>query len=50
MSRQKLLLIAALAVLVVLFFVFDLGRFLSLDYIKQRQGDFAALTPNGRWW
>ncbi len=43
MSRQKLLLIAAFVALVVLFFVFDLGRFLSLDYIKQRQSDFAAL-------
>ena len=43
MSRKKLLLIAAFVALVVLFFVFDLGRFLSLDYIKQRQSDFAAL-------
>ena len=43
MSRKKLLLILALLVLVALFFVFDLGRFLSLDYVKQRQADFAAL-------
>ena len=43
MSRKKLLLIAAIAALVVLFFVFDLGRFLSLDYIKQQQSNFAAL-------
>ncbi|WP_280151087.1 bifunctional TVP38/TMEM64 family protein/FAD-dependent oxidoreductase [Piscinibacter sp. XHJ-5] len=43
MSRKKLLLIAALLALVAAFFVFDLGRFLSLDYIKQRQADFAAL-------
>ena len=43
MSRKKLLLIAAFVALVVLFFVFDLGRFLGLDYIKQRQSDFAAL-------
>ena len=43
MSRKKLLLIAAVVALVVLFFGFDLGRFLSLDYIKQQQGAFAAL-------
>jgi pyruvate/2-oxoglutarate dehydrogenase complex dihydrolipoamide dehydrogenase (E3) component/uncharacterized membrane protein YdjX (TVP38/TMEM64 family) len=43
MSRKKLLLIAAVVALVLLFFVFDLGRFLSLDYIKQQQGAFAAL-------
>jgi pyruvate/2-oxoglutarate dehydrogenase complex dihydrolipoamide dehydrogenase (E3) component/uncharacterized membrane protein YdjX (TVP38/TMEM64 family) len=43
MSRKKLLLIATLALLVVLFFVFDLGRFLSLDFIKQRQAEFSAL-------
>ncbi len=43
MSRQKLLLIGALIVLVGAYFYFDLGRFLSLDYVKQRQADFAAL-------
>ena len=25
------------------FFAFDLGRFLSLDYLKARQAEFAAL-------
>ena len=43
MSRQKLLLVVALAVLVGLFFAFDLGRFLSLEYLKSRQLEFAAL-------
>ncbi len=43
MSRKKLLLIAALLVLITLFFGFDLGRFLSLDSIKSRQLEFAAL-------
>ncbi len=43
MSRRKLLLMIGFAALVIGFFVFDLGRFLSLDYIKQRQADFAAL-------
>src|SRR6185295_8679159 len=43
MPRRKLLLIVVLLALVTAFFVFDLGRFFSLDYIKQRQADFAAL-------
>jgi pyruvate/2-oxoglutarate dehydrogenase complex dihydrolipoamide dehydrogenase (E3) component/uncharacterized membrane protein YdjX (TVP38/TMEM64 family) len=43
MSRKKLLLIVAVLALVAAYFVFDLGRFLSLDYVKQRQADFAAL-------
>ena len=43
MSRRKLLLIGALIVLVGAFFYLDLGRFLSLDAIKQRQAGFEAL-------
>ena len=43
MSRQKLLLIGAFIILIGAFFYFDLGRFLSLDSIKQRQAGFAAL-------
>ena len=43
MSRSKLLLVAVLAALVAAFFAFDLGRFLSLAYVKQSQGDLAAL-------
>jgi pyruvate/2-oxoglutarate dehydrogenase complex dihydrolipoamide dehydrogenase (E3) component/uncharacterized membrane protein YdjX (TVP38/TMEM64 family) len=43
MNRKKLLLIAALLVLIGAFFVFDLGRFLSLTYLKSRQLEFAAL-------
>ena len=43
MSRKKLLLLGAVILLVIAFFVFDLGRFLSLDYVKQRQADFVAL-------
>jgi len=43
MSRKKLLLIVVLAALVAAYFYFDLGRFLSLEYIKQRQADFEAL-------
>jgi pyruvate/2-oxoglutarate dehydrogenase complex dihydrolipoamide dehydrogenase (E3) component/uncharacterized membrane protein YdjX (TVP38/TMEM64 family) len=43
MSGRKLLLIAVLVALVAAFFAFDLGRFLSLEYIKQSQAGFAAL-------
>ena len=43
MSRNKLVLVAAVVALVVLYFVFDLGRFFSLDYVKQRQADFEML-------
>ena len=43
MSRNKVILIVALLVLVALFFGLDLGRFLSLAYLKQSQADFAGL-------
>ena len=43
MARKKLLLIVALIALVVAFFALDLGRFLSLDAIRARQADFAAV-------
>ena len=43
MSKKKLLIVAVLVALVVAFFAFDLGRFLSLDYLKSQQAGFAAL-------
>ena len=43
MPRKKLLLIVALIALVAAFFALDLGRFLSLDAIRARQADLAAL-------
>jgi pyruvate/2-oxoglutarate dehydrogenase complex dihydrolipoamide dehydrogenase (E3) component/uncharacterized membrane protein YdjX (TVP38/TMEM64 family) len=43
MSKKKLLIVALLAALVAAYFAFDLGRFLSLDYLKSRQAEFAAL-------
>ncbi len=43
MSRSKLIVVAGVIGLIVAFFVFDLGHYLSLDYLKQRQVDFAAL-------
>ncbi|HRD98667.1 MAG TPA: FAD-dependent oxidoreductase [Rubrivivax sp.] len=43
MNRNKWLLVLCLLALVAGFFAFDLGRFLSLAYIKGAQADFAAL-------
>ena len=43
MSRNKVILIVALLGLVALFFGLDLGRFLSLAYLKQSQAEFAVL-------
>ena len=43
MSKKKLLFIAILLLLLGAFFVFDLGRFLSLAYLKSQQANFAAL-------
>jgi pyruvate/2-oxoglutarate dehydrogenase complex dihydrolipoamide dehydrogenase (E3) component/uncharacterized membrane protein YdjX (TVP38/TMEM64 family) len=43
MSKKKLVIVLVLAALVVAFFALDLGRFLSLDYVKSRQAEFAAL-------
>jgi pyruvate/2-oxoglutarate dehydrogenase complex dihydrolipoamide dehydrogenase (E3) component/uncharacterized membrane protein YdjX (TVP38/TMEM64 family) len=43
MAPRKLILIAALAALVAVFFVFDLGRFFSLEFVKQSQAGFAEL-------
>jgi pyruvate/2-oxoglutarate dehydrogenase complex dihydrolipoamide dehydrogenase (E3) component/uncharacterized membrane protein YdjX (TVP38/TMEM64 family) len=48
MSKNKLALLALLAALVVAFFAFDLGRFLSLDALKAQQaalGDWYAREP-----
>jgi pyruvate/2-oxoglutarate dehydrogenase complex dihydrolipoamide dehydrogenase (E3) component/uncharacterized membrane protein YdjX (TVP38/TMEM64 family) len=43
LNKKKLLLLAALILLVIGFFAFDLGRFFSLDYVKAARADFAAL-------
>ena len=43
MKSKKLWLLLVLAAGVVAFFAFDLGRFLSLAYVKGAQADFAAL-------
>ena len=43
MDRRKLIVIAVVLALVAAYFAFDLGRFLSLDFVKQRQAELAAL-------
>jgi dihydrolipoamide dehydrogenase len=42
MNRNKLVLLALLAAAVVAFFAFDLGRFLSLEYLKGQQATLDA--------
>ena len=42
MKSGKVVLIALILVLIALFFAFDLGRFLSLAYIKSKQADITA--------
>lgn len=43
MSKSKLILIVALVAAIIAFFAFDLGRFFTLDFIKQSQERFAEL-------
>ena len=43
MNLKKLLVLIAAAAAVAAFFALDLGRFLSLGYLKQSQAAFAAL-------
>ncbi len=43
MKNKKTLVLIALIALIALFFIFDLGRFFSLSYIKAQQGNFAEL-------
>jgi pyruvate/2-oxoglutarate dehydrogenase complex dihydrolipoamide dehydrogenase (E3) component/uncharacterized membrane protein YdjX (TVP38/TMEM64 family) len=43
MNKKKLILIALIIAAVIGFFAFDLGRFLSLDYLKQSRDSFTQL-------
>jgi pyruvate/2-oxoglutarate dehydrogenase complex dihydrolipoamide dehydrogenase (E3) component/uncharacterized membrane protein YdjX (TVP38/TMEM64 family) len=43
-SKKKWLVVVLLAALVAAYFAFDLGRFLSLGYLKAQQASFAALV------
>jgi pyruvate/2-oxoglutarate dehydrogenase complex dihydrolipoamide dehydrogenase (E3) component/uncharacterized membrane protein YdjX (TVP38/TMEM64 family) len=42
-NTKKIALLVAVVALVAAYFALDLGRFLSLDYVKGAQADFAAL-------
>ncbi len=44
MTKSRVLLLAAIAGVVVAFFVFDLGRFLSLEYFKSQQTAIEAYS------
>lgn len=46
MNLRKVLLLVALVLGIGAFFVFDLGRFLTLDYLKSSQAAFADLYAN----
>nr|WP_295783363.1 bifunctional TVP38/TMEM64 family protein/FAD-dependent oxidoreductase [Rhodoferax sp.] len=49
MKTSKILLLAGIAALVGVFFAADLGRFLSLDYLKASQSNMAALYAQNPW-
>jgi pyruvate/2-oxoglutarate dehydrogenase complex dihydrolipoamide dehydrogenase (E3) component/uncharacterized membrane protein YdjX (TVP38/TMEM64 family) len=49
MKLSKIALLVGIAVLVLLYFALDLGRFLSLDYLQQSQANFAALYAQSPW-
>ena len=49
MNSRKLLLILVLAVLVGVFFAFDLGRFFSLDYVKSQQAMIESYRAAQPW-
>ncbi len=46
--NRKLLMLVLIAAAIALFFVFDLGRFFSLAYLKSQQASFAALYAEHR--
>ncbi|MCG8439359.1 MAG: VTT domain-containing protein, partial [Pseudomonadales bacterium] len=43
MNLKKALLLVIIAALVASYFIFDLGQFFSLEYLKEQQGAFDAL-------
>ena len=49
MNKKKIGLLLLLAALVALYVTLDLGRFLSLDYLKSSQSAFEALYAERPW-
>lgn len=41
--KKKIIIVSIIIILVLLFWIFDLGRFFTLDYIKQTQAEFGDL-------
>lgn len=50
MNPRKLILLVFLVVLIASYFLFDLGQYLSLDYIKDQQASFTALYQDYPAW
>ncbi len=46
MNVKKVALLGVIAALVASYFVFDLGQYLSLDYLKEQRGAFQALAAD----
>ncbi|MEO6354606.1 MAG: pyridine nucleotide-disulfide oxidoreductase, partial [Burkholderiaceae bacterium] len=46
---KRVLLVLLIVALFIGFFAFDLDRFLTLESLKQSQGDFAALKAQSPW-
>jgi len=49
MGKSRLLLLVIVAAAIAAFFYFDLGRFLSLEYLKNQQAVFSAYYADHRW-
>ncbi len=49
MTRSRLALLIAIAAAIALFFVFDLGQYFSLAYIKSKQAQIAAFQQAHPW-
>jgi len=50
LKYSKILLLASLVLLVVLFFALDLDHYLSLDYLKASQSNLAQVYAQYPWW
>ena len=48
-KTRKILFVAVVAILIIAFFAFDLGRFLSLDYFKAQQASIMAHYNANPW-
>ncbi|HEU0199842.1 MAG TPA: FAD-dependent oxidoreductase, partial [Burkholderiaceae bacterium] len=46
---KRLLVLAAIGVAIAAFFIFDLGRFFSLEYLKSQQAAITAFYETHRW-